>query len=174
MSLGDLIRKNHSGGVATAIPAIRATVQSETDSTVAKIAKLAVANSKDEFSSGASGSTNSRNSSSKLAKSKNNRSPIPADCIGAAVDPESGALFLPWGPFVSVETLRQWQNDIIEIVDELSKLEFWASDTYNGMIITVKNQSIATLRSDLPHFQRRLEEARIEASKRRARGGNPK
>jgi hypothetical protein len=99
-----------------------------------------------------------------LPQMKANRDAL-LSCV-AALD---GALladgpYLPWGPFLNPERLKQWQRDLFEAVDELAKLERWSDDHYDIVIEAIERQPISTLRPDLAHFRERLDKARAEAA----------
>ncbi|MFM0136838.1 hypothetical protein [Caballeronia grimmiae] len=90
-------------------------------------------------------------------------SSLAADCIGAAIDSESGAPFLPWDPYINVETLKRWQRELFDVVDELARLEGWPADSYDLVVGAIERQPISTLRPDLHYFRERLDKARAAA-----------
>ncbi|SAL16964.1 hypothetical protein AWB71_00682 [Caballeronia peredens] len=89
--------------------------------------------------------------------------------MGAAIDPESGAPYLPWGPYLNADTLKQWQRDLFEVVEELARLEGWRDDHYDIVIEAIERQPISTLRPDLHYFRARLDKARAAAATGRQR-----
>ncbi|MDP9153943.1 MAG: hypothetical protein M3O74_06815 [Pseudomonadota bacterium] len=99
-----------------------------------------------------------------LPQMKANRDALLA-CV-AALDGTLSAdgPYLPWGPFLNPERLKQWQCDLFEVVDELAKLERWSDDHYDVVIEAIERQPISTLRPDLAYFRERLDKARAEAA----------
>ncbi|MGF6974916.1 hypothetical protein QFZ94_003366 [Paraburkholderia sp. JPY465] len=95
-------------------------------------------------------------------------SPLPEDCVGALIYTESGAPYLPWGPYINPEKLSRWQRELFEIVDELAKLEGWKPDDYDHTVMCIERQPISTLKPDLAYFTARLSAARDEAASREA------
>ncbi|MBJ9674505.1 hypothetical protein [Burkholderia gladioli] len=94
--------------------------------------------------------------------------PLPDDCKGALVDPESCAPYLPWGAPVTPDQLKAMQHELFEVVDELAKLERWSCDAYDLVVGAIERQPISTLRPDLAHFRERLRAVRAEIRARRA------
>ena len=92
----------------------------------------------------------------------------PAKGDGALIDPESGAPYWLWGPYIDCETLKSWQLDLFEVVDELAKLESWSENDYDHVVVCIERQPRSTLRADLAYFIRRLLAARAEAAARAA------
>ncbi|WP_200873196.1 hypothetical protein [Burkholderia sp. A1] len=88
--------------------------------------------------------------------------PLPDDCKGALIDPQSNAPYLPWGAPVSPDQLAAMQHELFEVVDELAKLERWSDDAYDLVIGAIERQPISTLRPDLAHFRERLRAAQVE------------
>ena len=87
------------------------------------------------------------------------------DALFACVAALDGALYadgpyLPWGPFLNPDRLKQWQRELFEVVDELARLEGWRDDDYDLVIGTIERQPISTLKPDLNHFRKRLDKAR--------------
>ncbi|MEX3856410.1 hypothetical protein OKW33_003365 [Paraburkholderia atlantica] len=56
--------------------------------------------------------------------------------------------FLPWRPSSAPEQLKQWQRELLAVVNELAKLENWADDAYDVIAQTIERQPASTLRSD--------------------------
>jgi hypothetical protein len=89
------------------------------------------------------------------------------DALLACVAALDGALYadgpyLPWGPFLRPDRLKQWQRELFEVVDELARLEGWRDDDYDLVIGAIERQPISTLRPDLAHFRDRLAAARAK------------
>ncbi|HDR9101145.1 TPA: hypothetical protein QDB15_006002 [Burkholderia vietnamiensis] len=94
--------------------------------------------------------------------------PLPDDCKGALIDPESGAPFLPWGPRLDPSQLEAMQRELFEVVDALAKLEGWPDDHYDHVVLCIERQPISTLRPDLAYFREQLRVARTEERARQA------
>ncbi|EKS73143.1 hypothetical protein BURK_001710 [Burkholderia sp. SJ98] len=77
--------------------------------------------------------------------------------------------FLPWGPYLNTETLKQWQRDLFEVVDELARLEAWPDEQYDIVIDAIERQPVSTLRPDLHYFREQLDKARAAAATGRQR-----
>ena len=87
------------------------------------------------------------------------------DALLACVVALDGALYadgpyLPWGPFLNPDRLKQWQRELFEVVDELARLERWRDDDFDIVIGAIERQPVSTLRPDLAHFRDRLDKAR--------------
>lgn len=72
--------------------------------------------------------------------------------------------FLPWGPFLNPDLLKQWQRQLFEAVDELARLEGWPDDHFDLVVGAIERQPVSTLRPDLAHFRARLDKARASAA----------
>jgi hypothetical protein len=92
---------------------------------------------------------------------------IPRDCKGALIA-RGGGPYLPWGEGITPETLKCWQRELFEVVDELARLERWPDDLSDHIVYCVERQPLSTLRPDLAHFRRRLTEAKAEVAARDA------
>lgn len=161
MSLTDIIHKKRYGELATAIPAIPAIGRVPPLHSVAKIAKLVVANPETSILDASSNSKNSGNSSSKLSGAKTEHLEVPSDCRGAGVDPESGAPYLPWGPYLTTDQLKAMQQAVKEVITELSRIEGWSDVHYETIAVEVGRQPICTLLPDLDYFRARVAAARV-------------
>jgi hypothetical protein len=89
------------------------------------------------------------------------------DALLACVVALDGALnadgpYLPWGPLLNPDRLKQWQAELFDVVDELARLEGWRDDDYDLVIGAIERQPISTLRPDLAHFRERLDAARAK------------
>lgn len=87
------------------------------------------------------------------------------DALFACVAALDGALYadgpyLPWGPFLNPDRLKQWQRELFEVVEELARLERWRDDDFDIVIGAIERQPVSTLRPDLAHFHERLDKAR--------------
>ncbi len=99
-----------------------------------------------------------------LSTMKENRDAL-IDCV-LSLD---GALFadgpfLPWGPYMNANLLKQWQRELFEAVDELARLEGWPDDHFDLLVGAIDRQPVSTLRPDLAHFRARLDKARAAAA----------
>ncbi|AKM43995.1 hypothetical protein LGN20_25650 [Burkholderia cepacia] len=76
--------------------------------------------------------------------------------------------FLPWGPYMTPELVKQWQHDLYKAVTELAHLERWPDEFYDHVVLCIERQPLSTLRPDLTHFIERLAAARasIQAENR--------
>ncbi|AMM13344.1 hypothetical protein AX768_03680 [Burkholderia sp. PAMC 28687] len=88
---------------------------------------------------------------------------IPTDCIGALLTP-AGNLYLPWGPQINSQTLREWRDKLALIVADLASLEGWRPEDRSHVIECIYQQPASTLRGDLKYFRLRLEKARAETA----------
>ena len=97
-----------------------------------------------------------------LRTAANDVAPGSNECAGALRDADSGAPFLPWGPYINRDQLDAMQRELFAMVDELSKLERWPDDDYDHVVMCIERQPISTLLPDLAYFARRLLGAREE------------
>jgi len=98
------------------------------------------------------------------------------DALLACVVAMDGALFsdgpyLPWGPFLSPDRLKEWQRELFDVVDELARLEGWHADDFDLVVGAIERQPMSTLRPDLTYFRRRLAAVR---AKKTVPGGKSK
>ncbi|PCE31977.1 hypothetical protein [Burkholderia ubonensis] len=68
--------------------------------------------------------------------------------------------FLPWGPYMTPELVKQWQRELYDAVTELARLERWPDEFYDHVVLCIERQPLSTLRPDLTHFTERLAAAR--------------
>ncbi|MBN3734935.1 hypothetical protein [Burkholderia sp. Tr-20390] len=68
--------------------------------------------------------------------------------------------FLPWGPYMTPELVKQWQHDLYMAVTELAHLERWPDEFFDHVVLCIERQPLSTLRPDLTHFIERLAAAR--------------
>ncbi|KVN81096.1 hypothetical protein WJ96_33195 [Burkholderia ubonensis] len=68
--------------------------------------------------------------------------------------------FLPWGPYMTPELVKQWQRELYDAVTELARLERWPDEFYDHVVLCIERQPLSTLRPDLTHFTERLAVAR--------------
>jgi hypothetical protein len=90
---------------------------------------------------------------------------IPADCIGALIDPDGGR-YLPWGPRLSPEDVRLLRADLGAVITELATLEGWSRATLDEVLAGARWVSGATLVSDVGYFGQRLLVVRAEIDDR--------
>ena len=142
MSLSDLIRGKPRGGLATVTPAISATAATVVCGPVAGIAKVAVANPKAAFAASDD-----------------------ANCRGR-VDPECGAAFLPWGPYLSEADVRRLRLELVAMIETLAGVECWPRERRDDVLTRALRGPLADLMPNLAYFRARLVEAQAEVHAR--------
>jgi len=100
-----------------------------------------------------------------LRAAANDDQPIPADCSGA-LRSANGGLYLPWGPRLSPDDVRLLRIKLIDLIDNLAKMEHWPSETYDSIMSRAMNGPLSDLLPNIEYFHTRLNEQRAAATAR--------
>ncbi|EEA00138.1 conserved hypothetical protein [Burkholderia sp. H160] len=88
--------------------------------------------------------------------------PGTADCVGALRD-AAGGFFLPWGPYLEPDDLRELRAGLHEAIGALATLEGW-TDAYRRQVLGIAlHAPLSALLPDIHYFTDRLKHARTEA-----------
>ncbi|GJH04489.1 hypothetical protein [Paraburkholderia terrae] len=79
---------------------------------------------------------------------------VPADCVGVLHDPDGG-LFLPWGPYLSPDELKQMRAELVRMIDCLARLEGWARELRDDVMGRAMRAPLSDLLPNMHHFRNR-------------------
>lgn len=88
------------------------------------------------------------------------------DCAGALVDAESGAPFLPWGPYLSPADVQRLRDELVDMADALAQAEAWTVERRADTMERAANGPLSDLLPNAEHFNARVIEHRAEAEAR--------
>ncbi|OJA74946.1 hypothetical protein BGV67_04520 [Burkholderia ubonensis] len=92
---------------------------------------------------------------------------------GALIHPDGGA-YLPWGPRLSAEDLRQMRVELAGLIETLADRERWPRDLLDNVMGRAMRGPLSDLLPNLHYFRARIEEIEAEAQARAMlqRGGH--
>jgi hypothetical protein len=147
MSLADLIHPKRKSQIATATTATDATGGAGIVLPVASVATVAVAKSE-------------------TGEVANVPATIAADCAGALHDPDGG-LYLPWGPYMSADDVRQLRAELAELIGGMADAEGWTASCRDEVLVRAVRGSLSDLLPNLAHFRERAAQFYAESEAHR-------
>lgn len=90
---------------------------------------------------------------------------IPGDCVGALRSTD-GALYLPWGPRLSLDDVRRTLAELVSAIEELAGIEYWPRTHLDDVVARAIRGPLSDLLPNRSHFGERLVAARAEAEAR--------
>jgi len=89
-----------------------------------------------------------------------------ADCTGALVS-RSGGLYLPWGPRLSPEDVRQLRAELFELIEDMADAEDWPESYRHEVLARAVRGPLSDLLPNLHYFRKRVAEFYAECEARR-------
>jgi hypothetical protein len=86
---------------------------------------------------------------------------VDADTAGALLHPDGGA-YLPWGPRLSAEDVRQFRAELVGLIEELSDREYWRRERLDSVRDRAMRGPLSDLMPNLHYFRERLVELDAE------------
>jgi hypothetical protein len=92
---------------------------------------------------------------------------VPADCVGA-LRTKSGALYLPWGPYLDPASVNRMRGELVAMIEQLAVMEVWPHECRDDVLTRAIRGPLSDLLPNLHYFRQRLDAARTEERARKA------
>lgn len=86
-----------------------------------------------------------------------------ADCHGG-LHSRDGGVYLPWGPYLSPDDVREMRGELAAKIKQLADLERWPQSDLNEVLTRGIRGPLADLLPNIAHFNERLMAARAVAA----------
>ncbi|MGF6954732.1 hypothetical protein [Paraburkholderia youngii] len=87
----------------------------------------------------------------------------PDDGFDAGID---GGLFLPWGPYLEADDVRELRTELVGLIDTLAGIEHWPRNLRDEIMTRAVRGPLSDLLPNVHHFRERLAEAKADAHAR--------
>lgn len=85
------------------------------------------------------------------------------ELVDGALLHEGGGYYLPWGPYLSAAELERMRGELLESIEELSRIEGWDQGTLDDIAGRAMRSPLSDLLPNLHHFAERLRKVREKA-----------
>ncbi|KAA1015120.1 hypothetical protein FVF58_04150 [Paraburkholderia panacisoli] len=90
---------------------------------------------------------------------------VPADSIGALIDP-NGGVYLPWGPYLSADDVQRMRTELLAMIEQLAALEGWPHKIFDDVMERAVRGPLSDLLPNLSHFHDRITGLKAERDAR--------